>query len=108
MALVEGMTQSEWSHYQRLLEKGTKHGLRYLNKKDREKCGCIHCRFAYCLRDDEKVEMWRIDGLYKGTVGSLFCPFKGCPYMSEFKEYLTYEDYDRAEQIKWKHKTIII
>lgn len=108
MPLTEGMTQSEWSHYQRLLKKGERFGLRYLGKKDRDKCGCCDCLYARIIRKEKVLELWTIDGLDRGSYGSLFCPHEECPYMDEFKEFKTYEDFDRAEKIKWKNKTFHI
>ncbi len=104
MPHVKKMTQSGCSYLKKLIQRGARFGLRYLDKKERSKYGCAYCRYTCGFYKGNLFEVWSIDGIGKGTLGSLYCPYKECPYLDEFKRYHSYDDYDRAERIKWKNK----
>ena len=95
--------------------KGLRHGLYMLDKKKAGKKasgkvidygthGCKLCAHACVISADDKV--LTASEIEEGINGSrtLYCPFDVCPYEAEMTEYKCYEDYDRAERIKWKKK----
>ena len=95
-------------------KKGEEHGLYLVPKAYRGKCkknkvnedygthGCTLCAHARVILDDNTVVC--LSSYEKGAGRTVYCPFESCPYEDELSQYKSYEAYDRAEQIRWKHK----
>jgi len=63
--------------------------------------GCTLCAHASVI-DGDTVEL--VSRREQGAGKTIYCPFEVCPYEQELSQYRCYEDYDRAERIKWKRK----
>lgn len=93
--------------------KGEEHGLYLVPKEYQGKTangkridygthGCTLCVHTRVILEDNTVVC--LSNYEDGKGRTIYCPFESCPYEDELSQYKSYDDYDRAERIKWKNK----